>query len=199
MSFDPKGNYPESTLRMALSNAEYLPEYVLDYLDENTTEESLVTNFPKLYAEFFDREIAKGGMTAKFLKFERNMNLIEFGINAKKANMNIESYLQYEDITDPLVSHVIAQCKSTGPFIFPYEYKVLEEKVLSSGADPMKQYNAVSSYRFNFYREIVEVKQGSFAMLQAYMMCLWILEEKAALNEEEGRKILTELVENEDE
>jgi len=196
IAFDFKGNFLETGLRLALSNCEFLPDYIFDYLDQHPEEEDLIKDFPKLYAEFFEKEIAKGGITSEFLKFEKDLNLLLFGFNAKKHNLEVESYLQYEDLTDPIVSQVVLQLKGSGPFIFPFEYKVLEEKVLASGADPMKQYLAISSYRFNFYKEIVDNSNGSFKSICAYMMCLWILQDKALLDENKGREILTELVES---
>lgn len=197
--FDPKGNFLESGLRLALSNNEYLPEYILNFLEENSDDKELEKNFSKLYAMFFHEEIKKGSMTAEFLTFEKNLNLILFGVYAKKQGINIESYLQYEDLADPLVMHIILQSKNSGGFIFPFEYKDLEEKILSAGADPMKQYIAVSAYRFNYYMELVNNYSGSFKSICAYMMCLWILEEKALLDENKGREVLKELVENENE
>jgi hypothetical protein len=194
--FDINGNFLESGLRLALSNCEFLPEYVFDFLDDNVDEEQCVKNFPQLYARFFREEIAKGGVISEFLRFEKNLNLVLFGLSAKKQKFDLETYLQYEDLADPLVTHLILQSKSSGPFIFPFEYRLLEEKILSSGADPMKQYLAISSYKFNFYKEIVESSIGSFRSICAYMMCLWILDEKASFNEKEGRKILTDIVES---
>ena len=195
--FDPKGNFLESGLRLALSNAEYLPEYILDFLEENPEDKELEKNFPKLYATFFYEEIKKGSTIAEFLTFEKNLNLILFGYYAKKRRINIESFLQYEDLTDPLVTYIVLQSKNTGSYIFPFEYKDLEEQIVVAGADPMKQYTAVSAYRFNYYMEIVNNEGGSFKSICAYMMCLWILEEKGLLEESKGREVLKELVENE--
>ncbi|MCH9621573.1 MAG: hypothetical protein S4CHLAM20_09970 [Chlamydiia bacterium] len=196
IGFDVKGNFLESGLRLALSNCEYLPDYIFEFLDQYVDEVEMIKNFPRLYAMFFEEEIAKGGIIAEFLTFEKNVNLLLFGFNAKKHSFDVESYLQYEDLTDPIVTQVALQCKNSGPFIFPFEYKLLEEKILDSGADPMKQYLAVASYRFNFYKEIVDNSSGSFRSICAYMMCLWILDEKSSLDEIKGRKILTELVES---
>ncbi|MCH9811595.1 DUF2764 domain-containing protein [bacterium] len=197
--FDPKGNFLEAGLRLALSSGEYLPAYLLDFLEEHSSSESLIENFPLLYATFFQKEIAKGGIAAEFLTFEKELNFVLMGYLAKKQGINLESYLQYEDLTDPLVAHIILQSKNTGPFIFPYEFRRLGEMIEETGADPMKQYVAIDRYRFHFYGEIVHNDSGSFRSICAYMMCLWMITEKAALDEKKGREMLTELVESDDE
>jgi hypothetical protein len=195
--FNAKGNFLEAGLALALSNAEYLPEYILNFLEENPEEKDLIKNFPQLYATFFREEIGRGGASAEFLTFEKNLNLVLLGYIGKKQGVNVESYLKYEDLSDPLVMHVILQSKNIGPFLFPYEYTDLGESIESTGADPMKQYTAVNLYKFKFYREIIDNDSGSFKSICAYMMCLWVLEEKTLLDEKKGRKILTELVESE--
>lgn len=197
--FDPKGNFLEAGLRLALNNGEYLPSYMLEFLEEHSQSADLVEHFPLLYATFFKEEIAKGGISAEFLTFEKNLNLVLMGYLAKKQGIHLESYLQYEDLVDPLVTHVILQSKNTGPYIFPYEYKDLGESIENTGADPMKQYMAISRYKFHFYQEIVENDSGSFRSICAYMMCIWMLGERAALDEKKGREMLTELVESDDE
>ncbi len=197
--FDPKGNFLEAGLRLALNNGEYLPSYILEFLEEHPQSEELVEHFPQLYSTFFQEEIAKGGIPGEFLAFEHDLNLVLVGYLAKKQGIHLESYLQYEDMADPLVSHVILQSKNTGLFIFPYEYQMLGESIEETGADPMKQYIAISRYRFHYYGEIVDNEGGSFKSICAYMICLWILQERAVLNEKKGREMLTELVESDDE
>ncbi|MCH9617329.1 MAG: hypothetical protein SP4CHLAM5_07460 [Chlamydiia bacterium] len=197
VGFNAKGNFLEAGLALALSNAEYLPEYILNFLEENPDEKDLIKNFPQLYATFFREEIAHGGISAEFLTFEKNLNLILLGYIGKKQGVDVESYLKYEDLGDPLISQIILQSKNTGPYLFPYEYADLGESIEATGADPMKQYIAIHLYRFKHYKEIIDNQGGSFRSICAYMMCLWILEEKAFLDEKKGRKILTELVESE--
>ena len=51
--FNEKGNFLEAGLALALSNAEYLPEYILNFLEENPDEKDLIKNFPQLYALLF--------------------------------------------------------------------------------------------------------------------------------------------------
>lgn len=196
VKFDGKGNFLEAGLRLALTNSEYLPEYILDFVEDRSDEESLVRDFPQLYAVFFEREISKGGILAEFLSFERDLNLLLMAYNAKRTGIDIESFLQYEDPDSPLVALVAMQAKSSGSFIFPYEYAILEDRLQQAGSDPMKQYEAVSSFRYNFYNSFVEESSGSFRALCAYMMNLWMLEERASLDDKIGREILTELVES---
>ena len=199
VSFDPKGNFIESGLRVALSNLEYLPDYVFDFLEEHPDDEELKKHFPKLYADFFANEIARGSLCSEFLLFEKHLNLLLFGLNCKKKNIKIESFLQYEDLSDPVVEYVLLQSKNSGPFIFPYEYKDLEKKINDAGVDPMNQYNAIASYKFDYYKAIVDDNKKLLRSICAYMMCLWIIEEKTSLNEKVGREVLKELVESEDE
>jgi hypothetical protein len=197
VAFDGKGNFIESALRFALANAEYLPIYVINFLAENTTADQMEKNFPKLYATFFYEEIKKGGIVGEFLTFERDLNLLLFGYYGRKNRVNIEPFLEWEDDTNPLVRHLIVQSKSSGSYIFPFEYKDLEEKILATGADPMKQYRVINEYRFNHYTQIFDTDPLSFRAISAYMMCLWILEDRVCLDEKKGREVLKELVERE--
>ncbi len=199
ISFDPKGNFSEAILRLCLQNSEDLPVYILEFLEENKEKEDRIKHFPKLYTMFFKEEISKGGVAGEFLNFERDLNLLLFGFTGKKLAINLEKFLQYEDLSDPLVTQILLQRKNSGTFIFPFEYKDLEEALNQTGADPMKQYLAVSVYRFNFYRTIFENDPCTFRSVCAYMMCLWIQDEKASMDEKLGRKVLIEIVENENE
>ena len=199
LSFDPKGNFIESGLRVALSNLEYLPDYIFDFLETHPDDHELKKGFPQLYVNFYANEIARGSLCSEFLLFEKNLNLLLFGLNCKKKNIKIESFLQYEDLADPLVEHVLLQSKNSGPFIFPYEYKELEKKINDAGVDPMKQYNAIASYKFDYYKDIVEDNKKLLRSICAYMMCIWIVEERTSLNEKVGREVLKELVESDDE
>jgi hypothetical protein len=196
LPFDVKGNFSEANLRFALTNLEYLPDYIFDFLSENKTLAELEKNFPKLYALFFSKEIAKGGVGAEFLTFERDLNLILFGFYAKKNRINLEPFLEWEDHTNPLVEHLILQSKNSGAYIFPFEYKNLEEKILGAEADPMKQYKVINAYRFHHYMEIFETDPFSFRSICAYMMCVWILKDRSLLQEKKGREVLKEIVEN---
>lgn len=197
--FDSKGNFHESNLRLSLLNNEDLPEYILDFLEEHKENSDVVKHFPELYSMFFKEEIAKGGVAGEFLTFEKNLILILFGFTGKRLALDIEKYLQYEDLTNPLVIHLLLQKKNSGPFIFPYEYKDLEDRINQTGADPMKQYLSIAIYRFNYYKAIFEEDPCSFRSVCAYMMCLWLLDEKEELNEKLGRKVLIEIVESENE
>ena len=197
--FDPKGNLLEQQLRLSIAELEHLPPYILDFLEENKEPKALLENIPKLYTLFYKEEISKGGVIKKFLTFERDIQLLLFGCAGKQLGIDLEKFLNYEDLTDPIVSHLFLQKKSSSPFIFPYEYKALEEKLLKSGANPMKQYLSVATYRFDFYKGLFEENMCTFEGICAYMMCLWILEEKKMLDEKQGRKVLIELVEGENE
>ncbi len=195
--FDKRGNFLESGLRLALTNSEYLPDYILNFLEKYPEEVDLIKNFQKLYATFFSEEIAKGGMTAEFLTFERNLNLVLFGYNGKKRGVDVLSYLVHEDPSNPLVTYIAMQSKNTSGFIFPYKYKALEKSILDAGADPMKQYLSITKYRFSYYQHILNCNNVSFKGICAYMMCLWILDERTSFCEEKGREVLKELVESE--
>jgi hypothetical protein len=195
--FDKKGNFLESGLRLALTNSEYFPDYMLNFLEKYPEESDLLQNFPKLYAMFFFEEIAKGGMAAEFLTFEKNLNLVLFGYNGKRRGVDVLSYLVNEDASDPLVTYIAMQAKNTSGFIFPYKYKPLEKSILDAGADPMKQYFSITKYRFSYYQHILNCNNVSFKGICAYMMCLWILDELSSFCEEKGREVLKELVESE--
>lgn len=196
--FDEKGNFSLQEFKDKFAK-EKMKQYMLDFLQECKDDQDLISKYPKLYADFFEEESKESVLVAKVLKFEKEVNVLLFCLQAKKNKISIDDFLGYMDLSDPLIEYAVIQSKGEGPFHFPYEYKNLEALILDSGMDPMKQYDAVNEFKFRFYDELALDTQDLFTKICAYMMQVWINEDKSQLDEASGRELLTKLLENEDE
>jgi hypothetical protein len=144
-----------------------------------------------LLAWFFNHEIPKRkGFLRAYLTFEREWRLVLLALRAKQLGRDVAKELQFEDPTDPLVAHILAQ-KDSETYDPPLEYVELKELIASCYADPWAEHRAFAEYRFRKIDEIAE-KGELFAIDQVlrYMAQLMIIEDIDALDSSRGNMIL---------
>lgn len=197
--FDAKGFLSEETMQLFISEGVGFSDYVYEFLDLFTTDQSRKENFPWLIARYFkESKDAVSRDLKPFLQFEHDWRVLVTAYRAKKVKRDIGKELQFEDSNDPIVAMAIAQKDSQGKFTFPYEYRDLERLLEEAGSNPMRQYEVMAKYRFDYYLGFVDDHQFSIVGIIAYMMRLWILEEFFDLRDDKGNKILDNLMESKD-
>jgi hypothetical protein len=190
---DPRGNLNEKELDEALLvqgvNAA-LPDYVFDFLDQFEKTADKIRNFSGLLARFFNEEIPRQeGFLRRYLQFERECRLVLLGLRAKQLRRDVVRELQFEDPTDPIVAHILAQ-KDSEVYEPPSEYAQLKELIVSCHGDPWAEHRAFAEYRFRKIAEMAESKLFSIDQILSYMAQLMIVENINELDAQRGNMIL---------
>ena len=187
---DSRGNLNEKDLDEALLVHFVLPDYVFEFLDQFEKVSDKIRNFPGLLARFFNEEIPKRkGFLHDYLKFERECRLVLVGLRAKQLGRDVAQELQFEDPTDPLVAHILAQ-KDSDRYDPPAEYADLKELIASCCMDPWAEHKVFAEYRFRKIEEIAKGDLFSIDRILSYMAQLMILENSQELDKERGNMIL---------
>jgi transposase len=188
---DHRGNLDEKALEDALLHQTFFPIYVFDFLQKYETREERLKNFPAILSQFFREETEKEkGFLQKYFSFERELRLVLLAIRAKKLNRDLLKELQFEDVTDSFVLHILSQ-KDADQYDPPMEYKEVKELLDLHGSDPLEQNKAIAGYRFRKINEMEEDKPFSIDFLLAYLAQLMILEYWSGLSEDQGKVILS--------
>lgn len=193
---NPNGLLSEEAIQDFITQGVGFPDYVYEFLSLYTTDAGRKEHFPWLIARYFEE--AKKNVSVKLqplLQFEHELMVVLTAYRAKRLGRDIGRELQFEDAKDPIVASAIAQKDTQGKFSFPYEYMELEQLLNDAGEDPMKQCEMMARYRFDYYLNFVDSEQFSIVGIIAYMMRLWILEEHFNLREDQGNKVLDNLME----
>jgi hypothetical protein len=187
---DPRGNLNEKELDEALLVHTGLPDYVFDFLGQFEKVSDKVRNFPGLLARFFNEEIPKQkGFLRTYLTFEREWRLVLLALRAKQLGRDVVKELQFEDLADPLVAHILAQ-KDSESYEPPPEYAELKELIASCHGDPWAEHRAFAEYRFRKIEEFAQNGLFTIDQILCYMAQLMIIESMFELDEERGSMIL---------
>jgi hypothetical protein len=187
---DPRGNLDEKELDEALLIQDILPEYVFDFLNQFENSADRISHFSGLITRYFNEEIPKQkGFLLQLLLFEKAWRLVMLALRAKEMGRDVAKELQFEDATDPIVAHILAQ-KDAPDYQPPDEYADLKELIHACGHDPWEKYRVFAAYRFNKIGQMVEKPLFSIDWILSYLAQLMILEEQYELNETKGRVIL---------
>ncbi len=187
---DPRGNLNEKELDEALLVHAVLPDYVFDFLDQFEKVTDKIRNFHGLLARFFNEEIPKQkGFLRNYLIFEREWRLVLLALRAKQLNRDVSKELQFEDSTDPIVAHILAQ-KDSEIYEPPSEYAEIKELIASCYADPWAEHRAFAEYRFRKIAELAEDRLFTIDQILCYMAQLMIIESTFELDIERGNMIV---------
>lgn len=187
---DPHGNLNEKELDEALLVQAELPEYIFFFLSQFEKVPDKVRNFPGLLALFFNEEIPKQtGFLQKYLQFEREVRLVLVGIRAKALKRNLVQELQFEDLKEPFIAHLLAQADAEH-YEPPKEYLPLKELVAACSHDPLAEYEAIQKFRFEHWEGMVEGEYFSLDQILCYMAQLMAVESFFALDALRGHQIL---------
>lgn len=187
---DSRGNLSVQELDEALLHQVDLPTYVFDFLSEHETAESRARAFPELLISFFREETAKAkGFLHRYLEFEREWRIVLTAIRAKQLGRDLVQEMQFEDFSDPLVAHVLAQ-RDVSDYEPPSEYTDLKEGIIAAGEDAEKRYYFLAEYRYRKVKELVQSPLFSIDWILGYTVRLMIVEDWIALDRKKGEETL---------
>jgi hypothetical protein len=187
---DPRGNLGEKELEEALLVSDFLPSYVFDFLSRYESLKDRLHYFSYLYFQFFAEGMKEKGFLGEYFREEREIRLVMSALRAKLTKRNILPELQFEDPTDPIVMHILAQ-KDMDEYDPPREYEGLKNLFKEYFQEPKKLALAFLEYRFE---SIMEKEMGyppfSIDRILGYMVRLLLVEHWNSLDEEKGSMLL---------
>lgn len=187
---DPRGNLSEKELDDALLAEADLPQYVFEFLDQFEENEEKARHYFGLLSRYYSEEGGKAqGFLKQLLTFQREVRLVLAAMRAKKLKRDVLKEFQFEDFTDPLVAHILAQ-RDMESYDPPLEYQDLKDKVLAAGEDPLEQYKAVIGYELDRIEEMTGYPLFSLAWILGYVAKLLLVERYHQLDGKRGREIV---------
>jgi len=187
---DPHGNLNEKQLDEALLAEDHLPEYVFAFLNQFEEDKEKVRHFFGLLSRYYSEEIPKQkGLLKQLLILQREMRLVIAAIRAKRSKRSIEHELQFEDFTDPIVAHILAQ-KDVEEYDPPLEYQDLKHNLDSCANDPWQQYRAIVQYQLAKIEEMSDYPLFSLDWILGYVARLVLIERFNGLDPEKGKQIV---------
>lgn len=186
----PYGNLDEKSLEEALLNADKLPDYVNDFLQQHETKESRLQFFPSLISEYYRTEAKRNsGFVKRYLDFERKLRLLETAFRAKKLNRDLSHEYKFEDHEENFIESLLSQNENRQfepPEGFQDLKPILEENYFS----PIDLHKALCEYRFSKIEILAGNKPFSIDRILAKLVKLIIAERWHRLNREKGNKLV---------
>jgi Protein of unknown function (DUF2764) len=186
---DHRGNLGDKELDEALLHGMGLPDYVFDFLQKYSEEEDRIKNFAELIATYFSTESSRAqGFVKDYLNFEREIRLVLLGLRSKSLETDLAFELQFEDPSDPLVAHLLAQ-KDSEHYEPPTEYAELKALFVKPNLNPLQRYQLFLEYKFHKIAELIKHPLFSIDWILAYLAELTLIEHWNMLDEEKGQQI----------
>ncbi len=188
--FDPRGNLTQKEMGEAFLVKDGLPSYVFDILDLHEKKQEKLAAFPAVLAKFLMDAIASSsGFLKSYFIFEREFRLVMLALRAKELGRDLLVELQYEDLTDPFVTQILAQ-RDAGHYEPPPEYAQLKELLISCGPDAWERHKAFTMYKYAKVEEMQGLYLFTLDVVLAYVVRFMLVEDWAALNQEKGSEVL---------
>lgn len=189
-SLNSFGNLSEKELDEALLVEADLPEYVFEFLRQFEGEKEKVRNFSGLLSRYYTEEVKHtSGFLKDLLILQREMRLVLLALRAKKTGRDVVHELQFEEFTDPMVAHILAQ-KDQEDYDPPHEYVDLKRKIEECGGDTFEQYRAVCVYEFEKIEEMTGYPLFTLDWILGYLARLLLVERMHALDEKRGEEVM---------
>lgn len=194
---DPHGNYSAKELDAHLLLEEGFPEYVFQFLRDYQSIEERLDAFPKLLAQFFEKEISRSSHFLKsFLTFERDWRLVMLAFRAKAYQRDLNWELQYEDHLDDTISYILSQ-NDLQQFTPPDGYEDLKIIFEDFYKEPLKLQWEVCNWRIQKIQTMVEGGTFSIDNILSYLAQLIIVENWMKLNQDQGMSIVENIMKEE--
>ncbi len=193
----PAGSMNAKELEEALLVKDFLPPFVIDFLERYETAEQRLDHFPALYVSLY-QEMASfsDGFIRSYYTMEREIRLVLTALRAKQMGWDLTQQLQFEDMDDPFVMQILVQ-KDAEEYTAPQEYEPLKTLFMENRLDPMKLYRSVLQYRFDRVVELEE-QYASFSIdrILGFLVRLMMVEMWSQLDEQKGLGLVDDLSKN---
>ncbi len=193
----PAGSMNAKELEEALLVKDFLPSFVIDYLERYETTEQRLDHFPSLYVSLYQEMVSySDGFIRSYYIMEREIRLVLAALRAKQMGWDLTEQLQFEDMDDPFVMQILVQ-KDAEDYTAPQEYESLKDLFMENRLDPMKLYRSLLQYRF---QRIVDLEEQylSFSIdrILGFLARLMMVEMWSQLDEQKGLSLVDDLSKN---
>ena len=188
------GHMNAKELEEAILVKDFLPPFVIDFLERYETTEERLSHFPALYVGLYEKMAASSdGFIRSYYEMEREIRLVLTALRAKQLKRDLTLELQFEDVYDPFVMQILVQ-KDAPDYFPPQEYEALKELFLENSSNPMKLYQSLLQYRFD---KILALEEGflSFSIdrILGFLARLMMVEMWSQLDEQRGLRLVDDL------
>lgn len=190
---EPYGNIDPLLFEESLITGEGWPPYVVQYLEKYEEPKERLDHFLYLVTRYSQIEIPKlNGFLRRYLKFERDVQLLMTAFRARALGRDLTKELQYEDPKDPLIIQLIAEKegKSVEP---PEPYGDLKPLFEENYHNPLNIHRALYEYRFDWVNREIGEDPFSTNRVLGYLIQLILVEKWLRLDRKKGMKILERL------
>ncbi|MBI5345918.1 MAG: DUF2764 family protein [Chlamydiae bacterium] len=188
---DPRGNLTARGLEEESLTGEFLPSFVVEFVNLYEELQDKLKHFPSLLSQFFLSVLSenKKGFLSDFFKMERETGLVLTAIRSKTLRRDIVKELQYEDPKDDFVAYILAQ-KDMEDFEPPMEYRSLKELYNKHYLDPKELNKAFAKYKFDKIDKMMKKKIFTIDEILGYQAKLMMVENFNKLDKNKGREII---------
>jgi hypothetical protein len=191
------GSMNAKELEEAILVKDFLPSFVIEFLERYETTEQRLDHFPALYTGLYQQmDLASDDFIRSYYAFEREVRLVLAALRAKQMKRDLVLELQFEDTHDPFVMQILVQ-KDAPDYFPPQEYEALKDLFMENHLDPMKLYRSLLQYRFDKILEI-EGQYQSFTIdrILGFLARLMMVEMWNQLDEQKGLSLIDDLSKN---
>lgn len=187
---DSRGNFGEKEIEEALLVKDFLPLFVIDFLDRYESTEDRLRYSASLFASLYSEAMPKAHpFLRRLYQLEREIRLSLTALRAKAGDRDLSRELQFEDPFDPFVAQLLAQ-KEGEQVTLPQEYEDLKTAFLKNSSEPKQLQEAILQFRLERIEEMEVSDLFGLGQILGYLARLIIVEDWAQLNEKQGESIL---------
>lgn len=191
---DIYGTLDPIELEEAVTDKDYLPSYVIQFLSAYPSKEERLKHFSELISEYFRQAVEKAeGFLKKYLTFERELRIVLAGYRAKQLGRDVALELQFENPDEELPAQILAQ-KDTKAFVAPPSFEDMQAIFEQNYHNPMALYQSIAEYKFNKIDEMIGLDTFSIDSILGYMIQLILVEHWMKLDKNKGLKIVDNIV-----
>lgn len=187
---DPRGNLSEKELDEAVLGKVDLPDYVLNFLDAFTTNQSKLEHFSALFAGYFEKHVKTGSLFLdQYLQFERELRLWISILRAQRLGLDFNHVLQFEEAKDPLVMSMLVQAGSL-ELRLPEPFNVVKDIYITCLDNPALLHKKIELFRLSKIDELIQDRWFQGDSILGFLAKLFIIEEWQSLSPSLGLEYL---------
>lgn len=113
LPLNERGTLNAKELEEALLIKDFLPPFLIDFLERYETTEQRLHEFPQLYAKLYqEMRENSDGFIRTYYQMQREIRLVLLALRAKKTGRDLTRELRFEDLDDSFVMHILVDRKS---------------------------------------------------------------------------------------
>lgn len=192
MPLDIRGTMNEKELEESILVKDFLPNFVIEYLEKYESREVRLKNFSELLENFFQYAVAvENGFLRRYFLFEKEYRLVVTALRAQRLKRNLEIELKNEDQKEYFVAQLLSQSQN-GEVVIPEEYVELGNMFKVNCDDPRALDFGLHEFRFKVISNMGETGFGIDPVLN-YLALYQIVFDMAGYEMDKKQEVLENL------